>query len=203
MLLHCAQRSALPARSSRASKIRRQWPTGQVLPLEEAGPILPLKSGASRFGSTKGQSSVEFAVVSTVFLLLLFAVMDYGWLMFAQMNVRQAVDDGGRYASTGQENGANTRVQSIISTVQNEISVAGVSASNLQICSALGGCYNPQNKSGTLGAAGAPGDTVTLTLTSTLPLMTPLIGQFFPTGGYTFTASATFKNEPFNPSNTD
>jgi len=146
---------------------------------------------------TKGQTAVEFAMVSIIFILLLFAVMDYGWILFAQMNVQQAVDDGGRYASTGQEmKGAGSRLQSIITTVQNEIVVPGVNASNLQISSVAGGSSGP-------GAAGGPQDTVTLTLTTTMPLMTPLIGQFFPKAGYTFTASATFRNEPFNPSQTD
>src|SRR5208282_3992141 len=177
--------------------------------LNETAVILSLESGASRFRLTKGQSFVEFAMVSSLFLLLIFAVMDYGRLMVAQMNVQQPVDDGARYASTGQEmNGTGSRISSIIQTVQNEISVPGVSASNLQICSVPPGsttssCYNPSNAGGTAGAAGGPQYTVTLTLTTTLPLMTPLIGQFFPAAGYTFTSSATFMNEPFNPSATD
>ena len=155
----------------------------------------------------------EFAIVSPVFFLLIFAVMNYAWLLFAQMNVQQAVDDGGRYASTGQEtNGTGSRISSIIQRVQNEISVPGVNASNLQICSVPPGtppgggtplCYNSGADSGNTGAAGGPEYIVTLTLTTTLPLMTPLIGKFFPSAGYTFTASATFMNEPFNPSTTD
>ncbi len=159
---------------------------------------------------TKGQSTVEFAMVSIVFFMLLFGVMDYGWLMFARMNIQQAVDDGGRYASTGQEQSAGTRIQSIINVVQNEISVPNVDvAQNLEICSVAPGkttatCYNsPSNPGGPAGAAGGPQYTVTLTLTTTLPLMTPLIGQFFPNAGYTFTSSATFMNEPFSPSTID
>jgi len=163
----------------------------------------------------------EFAIVSPVFFLLIFAVMNYAWLLFAQMNVQQAVDDGGRYASTGQEmNGTGSRISSIIQRVQNEISVPGVNvAQNISICSVPPGttpagtcsctsggstlCYNSGADSGNTGAAGGPEYIVTLTLTTTLPLMTPLIGKFFPSAGYTFTASATFMNEPFNPSTTD
>lgn len=150
---------------------------------------------------------VEFAMVSLLFLLMLFAIADYGWIMFAQMNVQQAVDDGGRYASTGQESGAGARITSIISTVQNEISVPGVDASTISICSVPPGsttssCYDSNNKNSTAGAAGGPGYTVTISLTPTVPLLTPLIGRLFPGGGYTFTSSATFQNEPFDPSTT-
>jgi Flp pilus assembly protein TadG len=166
------------------------------------GRILPLKSGASRFGLSEGWTMVDFAMVAPLFLFLLFAVMDYGWLMFAQMNVQQAVQDGGRFASTGNHSTDSsgdtlTRIQSIINTIQNEISVPGVNVQqNLQICSLSGGCTGA-------GAAGGPGDTVTLKLTTSLPLMTPVISRLFSGGVYTFTSSTSFKNEPFNPANTD
>jgi Flp pilus assembly protein TadG len=180
-------------------KLRRKNQVRSILPR--------LKYPASRLGSETGQSSVEFAMVSLLFFFLLFAIMDYGWLMFSQMNVQQAVDDGGRYASTGQESGGSgTRITSIISAIQNEISVPSVNASNLSICSVPPGgttasCYDSTNPSGTAGAAGGPGFTVTIKLVSTLPVMTPLLSYFFP-GGYTFTSSSTFQNEPFDPSQT-
>ena len=73
---------------------------------------------------------------------------------------------------------------------------------------------SPAVSSATLGAAAAvtplptipnvaPNQTVTVSLTTNLPLMTPLIGRLFTNGVYTFVASATFKNEPFDPSNTN
>jgi len=151
----------------------------------------------------------EFAVVAPLFLLLIFGVMDYAWIMFAQANIQQAVDDGGRYASTGQESGGTgTRISSIVAVVQNEISVPGVDASNMKICGVPPGggsslCWDSGSGSGNTGAAGGPEYTETLTLTTTLPLLTPLIGQFFPAAGYTFTSSSTFTNEPFNPSTTN
>ena len=177
--------------------------------LDETGRILSRKSWASRFGSAKGQDMVEFAMVASLFFLLLFAVMDYGWLMFAQLNVQQAVDDGGRYASTGQEGSSGSRIAGIVSFIQNEISVPGVNvAQNITICSIPSGgkittCYNSGAGSGNTGAAGAPAATVTITLTTPLTLMTPLLSTFFPGGKYTFTSSSTFKNEPFNPNNTN
>jgi Flp pilus assembly protein TadG len=147
-------------------------------------------------------------MVASVFFLLLFAVLDYGWIFFSQMNIQQAVDDGGRFASTGNHttvtvDGVPTtlsRLQSIIDTIQNEISVPGVNVQqNLVVCSVNGGCSNSSGSA----PAGAPGDTVTLTLTTSLPLFTPALAALFTGGTYTFTATTTFKNEPFNPSETN
>jgi Flp pilus assembly protein TadG len=143
----------------------------------------------------------EFAVVAPIFFLLIFGIMDYGRIFFIQMNVQQAVQDAGRFASTGnhladpKNPGSNlSRLQSIIATVQNEVvGVPGVNPSDLKISSVNGGS----------GSAGGPGDTVTVSLTTNLPLMTPMIGRLFPNGAYTFLASSTFKNEPFDPSNTN
>jgi TadE-like protein len=167
--------------------------------LHKAHPAISLT--ALRSGRTKGASMAEFAVVAPIFLLLIFGIMDYGRIFFVQMNVQQAVQDAGRFASTGNHlsdpNNAGTnltRVQSIVATVQSEvIGMPGVNPSDLKISSVNGGN----------GSAGGPGDIVTLTLTTNLPLMTPLIGRLFINGAYTFVASATFKNEPFDPSNTN
>src|SRR5271166_2892168 len=184
------------ARGARMGKSNRRRP--------ESSPILP-ESAASKATLTKGQSSVEFAGVSLLFFVLMFAVMDYSWIFFAQMNIQQAVDDGGRFASTGnhlpaKSGGNESRTQSIIDTIQNEISVPNINvASNLSICSANGGC----NTSGGSAPAGAPGDTVTLSLTSSLPIWTPWLANLFTGGAYNFTAITTFKNEPFDPSNTN
>lgn len=155
----------------------------------------------TRLGLLKGQAMAEFAMVAPVFFLLLFGVLDYGRAFFVQMNLQQAVQDAGRFASTGDHlpNPSNpsqnlSRIQSIIATVQNEaVSVPGVDPENLQISSVLGGNNN----------AGGPNDTVTISLTTNLPLMTPMIGLFFANGAYTFTSSTTFKNEPFDPSQTN
>lgn len=169
---------------------------------------MPLSFLTSRTRSARGQTLAEFALVAPLFFLLIFGVIDYAWLMFAQSNIQQAIDDGGRYASTGQESGGSgTRISSIVAKVQSEINVPGVSASNMTICSVPPGggtssCWNSGLNNGNTGAAGGPEYTETLTLTTTLPLMTPLIGRFFPAAGYTFTSSTTFMNEPFDPSTT-
>ena len=140
---------------------------------------------------------IEFLLVAPLYFLLTFAVIDFGRMFFVQMNLQQTVQDAARFASTGnhlgdpKNPGQNlSRVASIIARAQQ--SAVGASIANIQISSINGG----------VGSAGGPGDTVTVSLTSNLNLMTPMVAKFFPNGVYTFTSSATFKNEPFSPSNT-
>ena len=149
-----------------------------------------------RFGARRGQTMMEFILVAPLYFLLTFAVMDFGRVFFVQMNLQQAVQDAVRYASTGNHlpdpnnPGQNlSRVASIMAEVQQM--AIGASVTNVQISSLGGGS----------GSAGGPGDTVTVSLTTSLPLMTPLVSVFFPNGAYTFTSSATMQNEPFSPTN--
>ena len=150
--------------------------------------------------ASRGQTFLEFAIVAPLFFGLIFALFDFGRLFFVQMNLEQAVFEAGRYASTGNHMadpnnpGQNlSRVNSIIATAQAAADGLGANLQSIQVSSVNGGS----------GSAGGPGDTVTVSVTASLPLMTPLMGKFFPGGAFVFTSSSTFKNEPFSPSNTN
>jgi Flp pilus assembly protein TadG len=173
------------------------------------GPALNSQAGSPRSGlrdqrvrrdwgaSTAGASAVEFALVAPMFFLLYFAVFDFARLFYAEMTLQNAVRQAGRYAVTGnhlpdpQRSGQSlSRVASITQVAQQ--AAMGLSVSGIQISSLGGGS----------GSAGGPGDTVTISLTTNLQLMTPIVAQYFPGGTYMFTVSVTFKNEPFPPANT-
>lgn len=147
-----------------------------------------------------GQSSVEFALALPLFLLLICGTLDFGRLFFEEMTLQHAMREAGRYAVTGNKmSGTNpntnqpyTRIDSIIQIAQK--AAAGLDVSGIKISSVEGGN----------GSAGGPNDTVTISLTTYLKLITPLIARFFgPNGTYTIIASTTFKNEPFDPSQTN
>ena len=140
---------------------------------------------------------LEFALVAPMFFLLFFAVFDFSRLFYVEMTLQNAVREAGRYAITGnhlpdpKHSGQNlSRVNSIIQVAQQ--AAIGLSVAGIQISSAGGGS----------GSAGGPGDTVTISLTTNLQLMTPIVAQFFKNGTFTFTVSVSFKNEPFPPGNT-
>jgi len=151
----------------------------------------------------RGQSAVEFALALPTFLLMIFLAMDFGRLFFVPENVQQAVLAGARYASTGtHQSGTNagtglpyTRLQSIQSYIQQQAAVPiamGATLSSMQVSSIIGGA----------GSAGGPQDIEIISITTTVPLMTPLVSSFFPNGKYAFTATATVRNEPFPPGQT-
>jgi len=139
-----------------------------------------------------GNSTVEFALVLPLFLVLTFGVLDFGRLFWTQETLSYALRQAGRYAVTGQHqtNGTSTvsRVQSIINVAQQY--AAGIPLTGITVTS--GGVTN---------FAGGPGSTVVISLTTGLQLVTP-IGAYFPNNTYTFTTSVGFRNEPFNPSQT-
>ena len=132
---------------------------------------------------------VEFALVLPLFMLLTFGVLDFGRLFWTQETLSYALREAGRYAVTGQHqtvtNTVQSRVQSIINIAQQYS--AGIPVSGITVTS--GGVTN---------FAGGPGDTVVISLTTGLKLLTP-VGMYFPNNTYTFTTSTSFRNEPFNP----
>ena len=157
-----------------------------------------LRHWLCRSRSEEGQSVVEFAIVSLLFIFLVFAIVDFGHLFFVQVEVQNALQEAARYGSTGNHlpNPASpgttlSRVTSIIDTFQQD--VIGVQTPSIQVSSLSGGA----------ASAGGPGDMLTVSATVTMPLMTPLIARMFPNGGYTFTTTTTIMNEPFPPSQTN
>ena len=141
---------------------------------------------------------MEFAMAATIMFTVMFACLEFSCLMYGQMTLQNAVREAGRYAMTGNHladpnhpGQTLSRIASISRVAQQ--SAMGLDVSNIQISSVLGGSNN----------AGGPGDTVTISLTANLPLMTALVGQYFAHGTYTTTVSATFRNEPFPPGNSN
>lgn len=154
---------------------------------------MPLSFRSSRARSANGQTMVEFAMVAPLFFLLIFGIIEYGRLFFTQMELEEAVQEAGRYASTGNSEGGLTRLASIEAVLQQDAVNINVPIANIQISSLINGVW-------VSGSAGGPSDTVLIQVTMNMNLLTPMIGQYFPDSTYTFTASTTFQNEPFSPS---
>jgi Flp pilus assembly protein TadG len=164
--------------------------------------IRGLRNLLGRSRSEEGQSLVEFAFTILMFLLLVFATIDFGHMFFVELEVQDAIQEAARYGTTGNQltitnaDGTQTilsRVNSIITILQQNSLGVTIPTSNVQITSLAAGATTPSP------GAGGPGDLVTITATVTVPLWTPLVAQIFPTG-YTFKASVTIENEQFQPS---
>jgi Flp pilus assembly protein TadG len=142
----------------------------------------------------RGSAFVEFALVAPILLLLMFGVLDFGRLFFTQLTLQHALREAGRFAVTGNKmanpGGGSSKMSRVASIKQiAQQSAAGLDLTNIQIKSIHGGTNH----------AGGPSDTVTISLTTNVKLLTPLVATFFPQGASKITASTTFKNEPFDP----
>jgi Flp pilus assembly protein TadG len=167
-----------------------------------------------------GQSMVEFALVGTVFLLLVLGMFDLGFYFYSRVTLQNAVRQAARYAITGNcgvsgscygsGNGNTTpgdRVTTIMTTVVNYsfglLSCTTSSGSYCTNSSAVqitcqGTCGNDYGDGG--NNAGGPGDTVTITVTYHWSpwVLTRFMPSKFP-GAVTYTVSSAFKNEQFPP----
>jgi len=163
---------------------------------------IPFAKGSFRLGrSERGQTIVEFALCASLFILFLFAVIDYGFLFYTKMTLQNAVRTAGRYAITGNcasgncydSHNSGNRLQTILNTVR-DFSF-GLNPQVTVVCA--GNC------SGSYGSgvnnAGGPGDTVRITARY---IVSPVVlRRFFPGGIYTVTCSSSYKNETFPPAN--
>ena len=145
-----------------------------------------------------GGATMEFALAATMLFTVMLGCFEFACLMYGQLTLQNAVRTAGRYAMTGNHLADSNHPGHVLSRTASITQVAqqaamGLDVSNIQISSAQGGANN----------AGGPGDTVTISLTANLPLMTALVGQYFTNGQYTTTVSASFRNEPFAPGNSN
>ena len=165
-----------------------------------SGQILSPSTEPSRARATRGSSAIEFALIAPVFFLLLAGVIDLGRLFFVQMTLQDALRQAARFASTGwHQSGTDpgtglpyTRETSIQQIIATEAAAAGMPSSSVVVV--------VSSTQGGSGKAGNPLDTVTISVTVTMNLLTGYIAQHFaPNGQYVFTLSTRFKNEAFSP----
>ena len=64
-----------------------------------------------------GQSTVEFAMILPVFLLILCGIIDFGWLFYNQLSLNNACREGARYAVVNTSDGSD--MQAIITHIEN------------------------------------------------------------------------------------
>lgn len=53
----------------------------------------------NRWKKEEGQSVVEFALILPVLILLIFGMIDFGWLFYNKIEVNNASREGARYAA--------------------------------------------------------------------------------------------------------
>jgi Flp pilus assembly protein TadG len=85
-----------------------------------AGPIRPRQANRRRSGrlssTRRGAHAVEAALVMNIFLLFIFAIMEFGHFVMVKQLMDNAARDGARLAATGQGQVTTAQVQALVTT---------------------------------------------------------------------------------------
>ncbi len=153
--------------------------------------------------SVRGQALVEFAIVSTVLLLLLGGVVDFGFLLANKIEVNGAARAAARWAALNSTAWSAAPAPSS-NTIQGQARAAAggtasipnddshiliryyaVSGATTTWCGSYstsgGGGFVPQSGY-TQGTCVTPGSIVRVQLTSSYPVFTPIVRQLFGAG---------------------
>jgi len=130
-----------------------------------------------RLKSEKGQAMVEFALVLPILILLLCAIMDFGWIFFQKILVTNAAREAARYSAVhlyddGTVNAADTTAARTVALGSSSVLPDALTAS-LTV------------------SDGA----VTVTVTSPAAVITGLTSSFFGGSTVNLTASSTMRYE--------
>ena len=157
-----------------------------------------------RYGRmSRGSTIVEFAIALLVFVTLLVAIIEFGWLFFIQHTLQYATREGTRLALVGRtvndpSGNPMTRVDSIIRTIRDASSLAvrpdAVLISIYPVSASFGDPANWEN----IQDAGEPGDYMRVRTRVVHTFFTPLIRAFFPGGQIILQAEGTYRNEEFD-----
>lgn len=132
----------------------------------------------------RGAAAVEFAMVASVFFLLLFALLEFSLMFWVNLTMQHAVREGARYAVTGRVDldpeDDKTRERAVVEKIR---------ASSMGLYNRV--CNLVDNN------FGAPERVTTIAIRCDWPIVTPLVQPFFTGGKYAFTVSATMRNEAF------
>ncbi len=175
----------------------------------------------------RGITSIEFAVIAPVFLMMLMGIIEFAMIMFTSSVMESATNNTARYGKTGFVAGGSTREEQIIANVANrtaglldpdDITITYTVYSDFDDVGDPEPCVSPLappcpgtpsvnfvdvNGNGSwdndMGAAGLgnPGDVVVYTVNYPWPVVTPIIYAI--TGSViNLTARTVVRNEPYD-----
>jgi Flp pilus assembly protein TadG len=79
-------------------------------------PAQPARSNSSLAGACDGAVAVEFAIAATALILLLLGIIQFGWVLWYQSTLQQAVEATARYCSIISASGSPCTTSNIQST---------------------------------------------------------------------------------------
>lgn len=144
---------------------------------------------------SRGSSTVEFAIVGSLFFLLMFMVMDFAAYSFIKLTMQHAVREGARYAVTGQVDldpqAKLDRKRAVIQKIrENSMGYFDdvLEESDVVVTNAYG---LP------VSGFGAPGESIVITFNCQWPIISPFTRVILSDSYYNFSVRASMRNEDF------
>jgi Flp pilus assembly protein TadG len=168
-----------------------------------------IEKGKSMNVKEKGAASVEFALAALFFITVMFAIIEFGYLYWVNLTMQHAVREGARYAAVTGLSGFTATPQATQAQQRCDAVEGAIKANSMGLYNRVSpsltysivetdGTITP--KSSCLDATLTPQfntKIIMIKLVCILPLITPIMQPFFTNGEYTFSVSATMKNEAF------
>ncbi|SDP26321.1 Flp pilus assembly protein TadG [Pedococcus dokdonensis] len=155
--------------------------------------MLPRRPRTTRRRSESGASAVEFALILPVFVLIIAAILDFGFIFAQQVQLNNAARDAARQAVVKNLAGTAITCTETVSKARAGSQTVGISGAEtakvgvrVERADTANSCYAPPSGSVTssttpcTGAGSTPANnplTVTLTYTSTAPLPLPYLNS--------------------------
>ncbi len=157
------------------------------------------KQAASRWRQ-RGVAVVEFAFAAMLFFTLVFSILDWSYLFWANLTMQHAAREGARYAVTGQSGMSPTpgdRCAAAREMIRQQSMGLYEQTSAVTIFKTI----NSAGVITTLGSGSCygAGQVIIVQVDSRLAPLTPFLRPFFASTGneYRFSVSTTMKNEAF------
>jgi hypothetical protein len=152
----------------------------------------------------RGLAIVELAIVLPLFMVILFAIFDFGMYFFVKHTVQYATREGMRVALVGKRlpddsGDLMSREDTVISTIREKASFAvDASALSVYVYPVAVDYGDPGDWDDAEPDAGAPGIYMRVRSRYLYTFITPIIGAFFPGGQALVEAQGTYRNELFD-----
>jgi hypothetical protein len=152
----------------------------------------------ARLCDSRGTSLVEAALITPLFLLLTFGIVDFGGVFYAYLALENGASLATRYAVTGQlsDDPANpgtplSRQESVKLAMRQATPTLTIDDSMFTFShrSSGGGAW--------IAGSGGPGDIEKVSIDYTWKFFTPLVGAFFANGQVDLRVDSAMKNESY------
>lgn len=152
-----------------------------------------------RRSGESAQALAEFALVMPLVFIILFGIVDLSRAMQSYVTIQEAARSGARYAVTGRTDCSGVATQTRENCIQQQVKnlTKDLNHSSTISTSFKSWTYPTYADPPTANSAGAPCDTVQVTVTYDYEPMTPVFSRLIP--DVPMSASERMVNEPYGP----